>query len=143
MKKFIWNNRYTVGLVVFVLCLVGGLQVYHENQIHEVKVAAKIVCETGNTLRDTLNKRGAISKAFFAKAAETRRKSAEAAKKRGDMEQYRIDHEAQLSYRASADAYKRIPLINCNASYRAGRTIYEPVDSKTLNPAGKSKPDGS
>ncbi len=112
-------------MIVFVLCLIGGLQIYHENQIREVKTAANIVCKTGNTLRQQLNARGKVQRDFFQTAAETRGASAKLAFAKGDKKQGDIDAKASREYHNAVKAFVSIPLIDCAASYRAGRTIYE------------------
>ena len=57
----LWKHRGVIGLTVFLICIIGALQVYHEKQIEEVKAAALIVCDTSNKLREQLNTRGLAS----------------------------------------------------------------------------------
>ncbi len=121
----VWNNRWAVGLTVFVICLLVSLQLYHENQISQVKAAAFVVCNTGNELRDQLNERGTVQKKFFTSAAVVREKSARLAEKKDHPEQARIDRIAAREYRAAVKAFPKIPAINCDASYHAKRTIYK------------------
>jgi len=91
----------------------------------EVKAAAQIICDTGNKLRKQLNARGRVQKQFFQTAADARTASANLAKEKGDNKQEKIDRKAAKEYQAAVKAFIKLPLINCEASYKAGRTIYE------------------
>jgi len=101
------------------MCIIGALQVFHENQLHEVKAAALIVCDTGNKLRDQLNEQAKVQRGFFQTAADARSASADLAKEQGNTKQEKIDRKASKEYTAAVKAFTKVPLINCQASYNA------------------------
>jgi len=120
----LWKHRGVIGLTVFLICIIGALQVYHEKQIEEVKAAALIVCDTSNKLREQLNTRGRVQKRFFQTAADARSASADLAKEAGNTKQEKIDRKAAKEYNASVKAFIKVPIIDCKATYKARRTIY-------------------
>lgn len=131
----IWYHRSAIGLIVFVLCLVAGLQIYHQNRLEEAHRAAIVICDTSNALRDSLNVRAGIQRDFWKDAANARAKSAWLAVERGDKRQAAIDKTAAKNYRANVKAYRPLRRLNCDASYAHGSPIYE--HSKKLSLVGK------
>jgi hypothetical protein len=109
------RDRLATILFVVAFAVVLGFIGYSQWKTHENQIDS---CERGNVLRRVLSNNEAVQYDFLTDAIRTRENQAAAWKRAGNLQQYRINHQAAERYREDRARLQKVQETDCQMVVR-------------------------